>query len=247
MNYQSFDELLSLDVSGAVAIAGDAAVFILGDRADVLAGQMRGAGTSVQAIEARVLFGLSILTAPFPLFVGHLMTEHNTRLDRLSLFGWIEDNYIEQPRAEVFGLTPFAEQPVLFLRDFDMDRPKEAWFQTSQPSRWVRVAGVAVASSRASGDVQLLSGDEAALVAMEAALPADAQSLVTAMRIEHARGTKLRAVLRQVRKTADARVMHVLDGWRVLAQAAQVVRVNPAPERETRVTDVMKIAPPKRW
>ncbi len=247
MNYQSFDELLSLDVSCAVATVGDAAVLIVGDRASDLGKQLRATGAVVQDMRVRVLFGLSILTAPFPLFVGGLMTEHNTKLDRLSLFGWIEDNTIEQPRAEVFGLTPFAEQPVLFLRDFDMDRPIEAWFQTTQPSRWVRVAGVAVASSQASGDVQLLSGDEAALVAMEAALPADAQSLVTAMRLEAARGQGLRSILRQLRKSADAKVMRVLDGWRVLALAAQVVRVNPSPERETRVADVMKIAPPKRW
>ncbi len=247
MNIKSFDELLHLDVACVVAIAGDAAVLVIGDRADDLGKQLRATGAVVQDMNVRVLFGLSILTAPFPLFVGSVMTERNTTLDKLALFGWIEDNYIEQPRAEVFGLTPFAEQPVMFLRDFDMDRPIEAWFQTAQPARWVRVAGVAVATSRTSSDVQLLTGDEAALVVMEAALPADAQSLVTAMRIEHARGQSLRKVLRQLRQSADANVMRVLDGWRVLALAAQVMRVNPSPDHETRMADVIKIASPKRW
>lgn len=247
MNFKTFDELLSVDVACPAAAAGDAALLIMGDLAGVLTHQLQTAGAAVQPVQARVLLGLPILTAPFPLFVGGVMTERNTPLSHMSVFGWIEDNYIDQPRAEVFGLTPFAEQPVLFIRDFDMDRPVEAWFQTAQPARWLRVAAIVVATERAGDLLQVLQGDEAALVAMEHALPADVQPLVTAMRVEVARGQSLRTVLRQLRKSADAKVMRVLDGWRVLAQAAQIARLNPTIVPNANVADALKIAPPKRW
>lgn len=247
MNFDSFDELLTLDVRGSFALMGDACVLIVGDRADDLVAQVRASGAAVQHMQARVLFGLSILTAPFPLFVGGVMTERNTALNQLSVFAWIEDNYIDQPRAEVFGLTPFGEQPVLFLRDFDLDRPVEAWFKTSQPAHWVQVAGVAVASSRASATVQHLHGDMAALALMDATLPVDVQPLIEAMKVEVARGERLKSLLRKLRKGADANVMRVLDGWRILAQAAHVARFDPSSEYDARVVDTLKIAPPKRW
>lgn len=247
MNFKSFDELQHLDVSCTTVFAGDAALFIVGDRADALAGQLRATSAAVHDIDARVLFGLPIQTAPFPLFVGRVMTERNTILAQSSVFAWIEDSYIEQPRAEVFGLTPFAEQPILFLRDFDMDRPIEAWFQMAQPSRWVQVAGVVIASSRASADLQALKGDDAALAAMQAVLPADVQPVIDALRLGVASGERLKSLLRKLRKSADASLMRVLDGWRVLAQATQVVRLNPSPDQDTRVVDALKLAPPKRW
>jgi hypothetical protein len=195
----------------------------------------------------RLLFGLPILTAPFPLFVGGLMTERNAPLEQLSLFGWIEDHYLEQPRAEVFGLTPFAEQPVLFLRDFDMDRPVEAWFQTPQPARWVCAAGVAIATARASGEPQELTGDQAALAALEHVLPPDAQPFVEGLGLDVARGQSLRAALRQRRKTTDESLMAICDGWRILARAAPFRRFDPTPERRDTVDGVLRLAPEKRW
>lgn len=251
MNFKSLDDLLHLDVSCAMVMTGDAALLIIGDRTQSLAAQLRASGANVQDHRARLLFGLSILTAPFPLFVGGVMTERNTSLAHMSVFGWIEDNYIEQPRAEVFGLTPFGEQPVLFLRDFDMDRPVEVWFQTALPSRWVRVVGIVVASSRASADLQLLKGDDAALIAMQAALPADVQPVLEAMRIEVSGGERLKPLLRKLRKSADERLMHTLDGWRVLAQATQIAQLNPSPapspNQDANVVDALKLAPSKRW
>lgn len=250
MNFKTFDELLHLDVSCGLALAEHAALLIIGDRADALLANLRAAGKKmVQRANPRLLLGLPILTAPFPLFVGSLMTERNTALQQMMLFGWIEDNYIEQPRAEVFGLTPFFEQPVLFLRDFDMDRPVEVWFQTEQPARWVQVAGVVIATSQHNGQPQVVKGDEATLAALEQALPADTQLFVATLRAGVMHGQSLRAALRQSRRSADASLMAVCDGWRVLTRATAVLRLNPAsaPEQEASLEDVIRLAPPKRW
>lgn len=248
MNYKSFDQLLNLDIECQVASAGDGALLILGDQADTLAMQLSESGKAQVARSAvRVLLGLSILTAPFPLFVGSLMTERNTRFEQLSLFAWIEDHYLDQPRAEVFGLTPFAEQPVMFLRDFDMDRPIEAWFQTTQPARWLMVAGVAIATAQHNGSPQLLKGDEASLQALQCALPADALPFLQTIRDEVNAGQSLKAVLRQRRKAAEPSLMNVFDGWRVLPQAARFIRVNPAPGHDNHIEDALQLSQPKRW
>jgi len=248
MSYKSFNELLHLNIDCHVASAGDGALLILGDQAEALAAQMHNAGKAqVSSYTPSVLLGLPIYTAPFPLFVGSLMTERNTILDQLSLFGWIEDHYIDQPRAEVFGLTPFAEQPVLFLRDFDMDRPIEAWFQTPQPARWLQVAGVAIATASHSGPPQLLKGDEASLVALQQALPLDALPFLQTIKNEVNAGQSLKVVLRQHRKTAEPSLMSVLDGWRVLPQAARFIRVNPAPGNDNHMQDALRLSQPKRW
>jgi hypothetical protein len=252
VNFKTFDELLHLDVSCGLALVQHTALLVIGDQANALLSNLHAVGKKMmQRANLRLLFGLPILTAPFPLFVGGVMTERNTTLQQMSLFGWIEDNTIEQPRAEVFGLTPFVEQPVLFLRDFDMDRPVEVWFQTKQPARWVQVAGVAIATSQHSGQPQVIKGDEAALAALEQTLPADAQPFVASLRTNVTRGQSLRAALRQRRQSAEASLMAVCDGWRVLTQATAVLRLNPAPahepEHEASVEDVIRLAPPKRW
>lgn len=247
MSYTSFDQLLQLEITCHVASAGDGALLILGDEAGALAAQLRESGkASISRFTPRVLFGLPILTAPFPLFVGSLMTEHNTSFVQMSLFGWIEDRYIDQPRAEVFGLTPFVEQPVLFLRDFDMDRPIEAWFRMMQPARWLQVAGVAIATAQHSGPPQALLGDEASLLALQHVLPADALPFLRAIRDEVDAGAALKAVLRQRRKAAEPSLMHVFEGWRVLPQAARFIRANPAGSDHP-IDDALLLRQPKRW
>lgn len=247
MIFTTFDQLLGLDATCPMAIVQDAAMLILGDRADALVAEInRGGRATIETLRARILFGLPILTAPFPLLVGGLMTERNTPLNQLSLFGWIADHYIDQPRAEIFGLTPFAEQPVLFLRDFDMDRPVEAWFQSLQPTRWVRVAAVAIATAEA-GEPQELRGDRAALALMAHALPDDARAFVDGISLDCARGGSLRAALRARRKITDAALMNACDGWRVLAEATAVVRLDPTPEREQPIEEVLRLAPEKKW
>src|SRR6266542_778385 len=117
-----FSDLLSLPVSAEVVASRTACLLIIGDGATArgLADELAGASAfRRESGNVRVLFGLPVLTLPYPILVNSLMTEHNTRFDQLSLFGWIEDNAILEPRAEVFGLTPLAEDPELFLRDLD--------------------------------------------------------------------------------------------------------------------------------
>jgi hypothetical protein len=249
VNYQSFDQLLHVDVRCVQAIAGHAALLVVGDCAGDMARQLAEAGCVVHAEhEVRLWFGLPILTAPFPLFVGALVTERNTVLQQMSLFAWIEDNAIEQPRAEVFGLTPFGEQPVLFLRDLDLDQPVEVWLQTPQPTNWVRVVGVVIATAQHGGERRVLALDQAALSLMQHTLPADAQPFVADLAVEVAQGSTLKAALRRRRKTTSEALMNICEAWRVLARAASVVQLNPCAGRgEQQVGELLKLAPPKKW
>ena len=248
MQYQSFNQLLHIDVRCVQAIAGHAALLIVGDCANDLSHRLAEAGCVIHTEQdARLWFGLPILTAPFPLFVGALMTERNTILQQMSLFAWIEDNAIEQPRAEVFGLTPFGEQPVLFLRDFDLDRPVEVWLQTPQPTGWAQVVGAAVATAQHAGPRRALAPDQAALALMQHTLPADAQPFVAGLAAEVKQGTTLKVALRRQRKTTSEALMNLCEGWRVLARAAAVVQLNPCAGGNDQVGDLLKLAPPKRW
>jgi hypothetical protein len=248
VNYQSFNQLLYMDVRCRQATAQHAALLVIGDCAGELAGQLAEAGCVVHAEQdVRLWFGLPILTAPFPLFVGALMTERNTLLQQMSLFAWIEDNAIEQPRAEVFGLTPFGEQPVLFLRDFDLDRPVEVWSQMPQPADWARIVGVAIATTQHAGARVSLAPDQAALTLMRYTLPADAQPFVTGVAAEVAQGVTLKATLRRQRKTTATALMTICEGWRIVAQATSVVQLNPCAERSEQVGDLLKLSSPRRW
>ncbi len=102
----TFDDLLSLEVDCEIVASDTAALLLLGDGAGDLAGALCQAGDASPApllvpvpSPAALYFGLPILTAPFPILVHSLMTERNTQLSQLSLFGWIEDNAILEPRA----------------------------------------------------------------------------------------------------------------------------------------------------
>lgn len=229
-----------------LATSGNAALALVGDRAEALAESLRAStGIPCLVTDIRVWFGLPILTAPFPLFVGAVLTERSAILNQMSVFAWLEDNYIDQPRAEVLGLTPFGEQPVLFVRDFDMDRPLEAWVQTPQPSDWARLVGVVVASSRHSGAQHTLPPDQAAVVLMALHLPDDAQPFVESLAREVAQGVPLKTALRQRRKTTDAALMRACDGWRALSRAASVVVLNP--DQPGDALRALELAPPRRW
>jgi hypothetical protein len=223
-----FSDLLSLNVACETLSGPTACVLVIGNGAGALADQWQNASTLQRSSgEVRVMFGLPVLTMPYPVLVNSLMTERNTQLSQLSLFGWIEDNGILEPRAEVLGLTPLAEDPVLFLRDIDLDRPPEAYLQP-RPSVWLRVAGVAIACNDYMADPLLLEGPQAALSALEVTLPADAQGLVKALRAETDAGTSLHHALRLHRRTTSVEVMAVCDGWRVLSRAARFALAGPA-------------------
>jgi hypothetical protein len=251
----TFNDLLSLEVNCQLVASSQAVLLVIGDGAEALSDKLC-ATPGLSPINtpdnmAHVLFGFSIMTAPFPLLVGRLMTERNTLFDKLSLFGWVEDNAILEPRAEVLGLTPFGEQPILFLRDLDLDRPVEAWIQTqpaiAAPARWLRVAGVAIADSAYAGDVQTLSGDAGAVAALSRTLPADAQPFLLGLANEVAQGKTLRAALRTRRKTTDDALMHLCDGWRILAHATKIIRVNPAGDVDMQVAEPVLLEPVRKW
>lgn len=247
MLFKKFDELLSLDIECVSVQSDNAALVVIGDARQIFAQQL-AASKKFSRVEStiRVHFGLPILTALFPLLVGALMTEKNTLFDQLSLFAWIEDNYIYEPRAEVFGLTPFGEQPILFLRDFDLDRETEAWTQTQQPARWLHIVGVAVASSRYAGMTQTLEKNDAPLVALEHILPDDAREFVDSLRMDVARGANLKTTLRALRKSADSKLLNLCDGWRVLSTCVPFVRLNPNESGDAPLTEKLQLEA-RKW
>lgn len=250
----TFNDLLSLEVDCHIVASDTAALLLLGETAGDLAGalcQVGGAPSLARLpAPATLYFGLPILTAPFPILVQSLMTERNTQLSQLSLFGWIEENGILEPRAEIIGLTPPGEQPVLFLRDLDLDRPPEVWLRAGQPARWLRVSGVALLDPTHAGAPLPLSGDEAALAALERVLPPDASRLIAGLRADVAGGVALRVALRQRRKTTDPALMRVCDGWRVLSRAARFARLNPAREpgiARDQMGQSFRLSLPRAW
>ena len=252
----TFNDLLSLEVDCGIVASDTAAVLLLGDAAGDLAGALCQAGASPPPTlvhlpaPATLYFGLPILTAPFPILVQSLMTERNTQFSQLSLFGWIEENGILEPRAEIIGLTPLGEQPVLFLRDLDLDRPPEVWLRAGQPARWLRVSGVALLDPAHAGAPLQLSGDEAALAAFTRALPPDASQFISGLRADVAGGVPLRVALRQRRKTTAPEWMRLCDGWRVLSRAARFARMNPAREPQAardQIAQSFRLSLPRAW
>lgn len=228
---RTFNDLLALDVAGQIIAGKTGCALVI--------------GAAAQPTAARLRFGLPVLTLPYPILVHSLMTERNTQLSQLSLFGWIEDNAIYEPRAEVFGLTPLNEDPVLFLRDLDLDRPPEVYAQGGTPARWLKVVGVLLALPGA--EPQTLSGDEAALCALALILPAPAQLFLTALRDEVRAGKDLRHALRAHRRGADAALMATCDGWRVLARAAQFALCDASAESIAVCARSLPLDAPRKW
>jgi hypothetical protein len=237
-----FTDLLALNIPCEIVCGPTACLLLIGAGASALADQWPNPPALQRASGvARVLFGLPVLTMPYPILVNSLMTEHNTRLNQLSLFGWIEDNGILEPRAEVLGLTPLAEDPVLFLRDLDLDRPPEAYVQP-KPGAWLRVAGVVIASSEYMSEPALLEGADAALSALRVMLPAEVQGLLKALQIETDAGASLHHALRIHRRTMSPEIMAQCDGWRVLARAARFVLAGP-----TAGNIPFRLDAPRKW
>lgn len=195
MKIASLSDLLHLDVPGCVTDAdADEVVQLALDHA---------------APQQRLYFGLPYFTAPRPLLIGGLMTEKNTLLRAPLLFTWIEDNYIREPRAEVFGMTTEGERPVMFLRDFDMDRPREIWLRCGDPLRWRRLDAVTRHDA-------VLTGDDGALTALAYTAPPEVRTFVDALRADVAAGRTLKAALRARRKATAPALMALADGWRII-------------------------------
>jgi hypothetical protein len=245
-------DLLALEISAEVVStpgsAAGAALLVMGDSAAELAAALAATkGLLHEKAAWRVLFGLPVLTLPYPILVNSVMTERNTRLDQLSLFGWVEDNAILEPRAEVLGLTPLGETPVLFLRDLDLDRPPEAWLQPRAGNGWRRIIGMVIAQAQHTGAPLVLDGDEAALTALDVVLSADAQALLATCRAEVAAGRPLRQVLRAQRRHTSPALMALCDGWRVLARAARVVQAGHSGESAAQTSSLFRLDGPRRW
>ena len=262
----TFDDLLSLNFPGDAVAVSQFSLVILGQPAarqqlvqQLMARPTKGAQLEQLQPVPPILFGYSILTAPFPLLMNSLNTERNTLFKSLSLFGWVEDNFINEPRAEMYGLTPFGEEPVMFLRDLDLDRPVEGWMRPSVDGtlseRWLRVAGIVIADpnypAEQADDMQTIEGDQAALAALSCVLPADTHNFLLALTHEVGSGKPLRAVLRARRKTTDDALMHVCDGWRILTQAVKVVRLNPfveaSADASANLIEPIQLAKPRTW
>jgi hypothetical protein len=201
MKLHDFADLLHLDVHGRVDVrtaANETHVLLTLD---------------TNGDRQRLFFGLPYFTAPRPLLIGGLNTEKNTQLRAPLLFTWIEDNFIHEPRAEIFGLTTEGEQPVMYLRDFDMDRPREIWLRAGEPQRWRRLAGVV-------HDGHTLHGDDGTLDAFAAtAADDDDRAFAATLRTELAAGRTLKAALRARRKFTDAARMARADAWRIVMTA----------------------------
>lgn len=226
----TFDDLLRLETPAEVVAGPSVCALVIGDAAEDGAKALaEKRGMARIGSVARVVFGLPLHTAPHPILIASLNTERGARFSQLSLFGWIEDHFIDEPRAEVFGLTPYGEAPLAFLRDFDLDRPPEAYLALPNPPpgagperMFRRVGAVVIAAAGAAAET--LEGDQAALAALEAVLPAATGAFLDALRADVAGGLALRQALRAYRKTTDPGIMAQCDGWRVLTRAAPCVR-----------------------
>jgi hypothetical protein len=139
---------------------------------------------------------------------------------------------------------------VVFLRDCDLDRPVEAWLHPGRGrwhSTWLRVAGIVVVDENVVGDRQTLSGDWGALAVLGHILPSAVQPFVLGLHSACAQGQTLRAALRTHRQTTADALMHVCDGWRVLAHAIKVVRVHPQAAAHVDPDDAALLESPRRW
>jgi hypothetical protein len=233
-------DLLRLPVRGSLVMRENAALLVFGDQSVLLASTLAAGGRLSHEVAALdIFFGLPYYSARAPLLMRALTTEKGTALSTLALFAWIEDNFVIEPRAEVFGQTLFGEEPLLFLRDCDLDRPVEGWFHAPGSGAWVRLAGIVLASSRASAGTQHLRGDDAALHTLEQVFPLDGQMFVEALSLAFARGGKLKALLRAQRKSTAPEIMALCDGWRVLCNALPVVRVNAEAGEVTQVAELL--------
>jgi hypothetical protein len=249
-----FNDLLSLNVACELVAGKNACVLVIGEHAPALADQLAAASTTVglwrEHGPQRVLFGLPVLTLPYPILVHSVMTEHNTPLDQLSLFGWIEDNAILEPRAEIFGLTPLAADPVLFIRDLDLDRPPECYIQSGpafKGSAWLRVAGVVIARGEERAANIMATGDDGALSALELILPPSLQPFIARIRAEVVAGRELRQVLRARRRGTDPAIMAICDGWRVLARAARFVVVGAEQPTAEQSERLFRVDATRKW
>lgn len=220
----NFSDLLQLPIACDLLTSSAGAVVVMGD----LRGKIAMHGWEARRdVTARVFFGLPAHGSPAPVLMRSLLTERGTRFDDFSLFAWIEENYLAQPRADIVGLMPNGVQPLFFLRDLDLDRPPEAYVREGEA--WARVRGVVIADKS-----DFCQKSDLLICALRLALPND-QNLVDALAKDAPDNALLRAALRARRKTHPPEVLRVCDAWRVLAQAAPLRACDPSDPEAVRV------------
>lgn len=216
----NFSDLLQLPIACDLLTSGAGAVVVMGDQRGKIA--MDG-WEARRDVTARVFFGLPAHGSPAPVLMRSLLTERGTRFDDFSLFAWIEENYLAQPRADIVGLMPNGAQPLFFLRDLDLDRPPEAYLREGEA--WARVRGVVIVDVPGGSD--RFDRSDPLIQALRLALPND-QSLVDALAKDAPDNASLRAAIRARRKTHPPEALRVCDAWRVLAQAAPLRACDPS-------------------
>ena len=233
-----FEGVLSIDLQCRMLRVGSAVILVLGDAGEAWVASQTGCDITPW-ISVRVLFGLAIYTASWPILLKQVVAERGLTLQSLSLFGWIEDNFMTEPRAEVKGITPFGEEPLLFIRDLDLDLPPQCCvinLHGAQPEMLL-LAGVLWVDASAEERL-VLEHDEAAVFGLELSLPAAAKPFAEMLRAECAGGRNLRSALKAFRQQMSPMLMTHADGWRVLTRAVPMVRLGV---RDTAVSDSFEL------
>jgi hypothetical protein len=214
-----FDDVLSIFVRARLLRLDSAAFLVLGDANDVWVAQQAPRDITPWA-DTRLLFGLPAHTQANPVLVRRVIAERGAEFNTLSLFAWIEDQFVYEPRAEIFGVTPFGEEPFLFLRDLDLDRPPQVCAENEPGATHplLLLAGVLWVDANVAHGVHTVAPDEAALTGVSLTLPEQLRAFADVLRAEAATAD-LKAVLRRMRKQLNPDLAHFLDGWRVLSRA----------------------------
>ncbi|MCW1969359.1 MAG: hypothetical protein KIH69_014700 [Anaerolineae bacterium] len=179
--------------------------------------------TALPSQTVSICFGLPLLTEPYTLILNSLYTERNTQIRTLSAYGWIDENAIYEPRAELIGITSIGTQPVTFLRDLDLDLLPVAYVSSSQePSTLIRLNRVLIVQPDHFGPPVEIAGQSAALAGICAVAPPDFSAMLKAAL---AQGLSLRAALKPHRRTLDPALLALADGWAILARATKCLIV----------------------
>jgi hypothetical protein len=244
-----WDDVLAISIRCRVMRVGSAAFLLLGEASDAWAAAQHGRDISPW-LETRVLFGLPVYTMPNPILIKSVVAERGTEFRSLTCYSWIEDNFMTEPRAEVLGVTPYGDDPLIFLRDCDLDRPPQCCVQNEpgQPYPLLLLAGAVWVDGAMASDTHMLEPDAAAMTGMQLTLPDEVRDFADLLRSEVAGGLELRKVLKTLRKQIDPNLTHFAEGWRVISRAAPMAHIghaDPAPDGRFAIPALAPPPPPK--
>lgn len=243
------DDVLTIYVNARLLRMDSAVFLLLGDADDDWVARQPGRDVGPW-MQTRILFGLPAHSLAHPVLIKRVIAERGTELNALSLFSWLEDQFMVEPRAEIFGVTPFGEEPFLFLRDIDLDRPpqccvvNEPAAAASSGHPLLLLAGFIWVDGRVDHGVHTVVQDEAALSGLALTLPEHLGPIVENLRIEVAAGFGLRQVMKRLRKQLHPDLAHFVDGWRVLSCAVPLAHIGRHDAAPTDAFIVMPLLPP---